>query len=410
MTNGSLVDWIRTHGHSVAALDLDAPLDDLAPVAEIVGSARVVGLGESSHHVREFYQVRHRMLRFLVERCGFTVFAVEAPFTGSELLDDWLGGAPRGDRGGRRRDSLEPRRSAGVARRPPLVADLQPAARVRYTGVDLPGSLGSPLPALEAIAAYVESCDPDAMPTLARARELVGRFHDPAPMKVLFGYPLVDQAERDALTAALAELVARLQRLAHRRVPPSPRSVAAGPAESRTNWRLKKAPEPFGSGELFPAGYHLAAELGDGYRAIGVTSRGGRTGAACGDLTGAEGFPFQEAPLPPPEATAIESAFPIPRRGRSPTCARRPLPPAGRSTPGCGWRTTSASNPPSAASTPLPASPRPTARSTPARLERYCRHCSAGDTPGSGLPIRARGMKKHTCPIAMARVASALSS
>lgn len=94
MTNGSLVDWIRTHGHSVAALDLDAPLDDLAPLAEIVGSARVVGLGESSHHVREFYQVRHRMLRFLVERCGFTVFAVEAPFTGSELLDDWLGGAP----------------------------------------------------------------------------------------------------------------------------------------------------------------------------------------------------------------------------------------------------------------------------------------------------------------------------
>lgn len=92
MTDGGLAGWIRTHGHSGAALDLEAPLDDLAPLAEIVGSARVVGLGESSHHVREFYQMRHRMLRFLVERCGFTVFAAEAPFTEGGLLDDWLGG------------------------------------------------------------------------------------------------------------------------------------------------------------------------------------------------------------------------------------------------------------------------------------------------------------------------------
>ncbi|APU13430.1 hypothetical protein UA75_06790 [Actinoalloteichus sp. GBA129-24] len=52
----SLADWIRTHGHSVSTLDLDAPLEDLGPLAEIVGSARVVGLGESSHHVEEFYQ------------------------------------------------------------------------------------------------------------------------------------------------------------------------------------------------------------------------------------------------------------------------------------------------------------------------------------------------------------------
>jgi erythromycin esterase len=76
------------------------------------------------------------------------------------------------------------------------------------------------------------------------------------------------------------------------------------------NWHLKKAPEPFGSGELFPAGYHLAAELGADYRAIGVTSRGGRTAVANGDLTGSTGFPFQEASLPPLKDAAIESAFP----------------------------------------------------------------------------------------------------
>lgn len=363
MTDQGLADWIRGNGHPVTALGLEAPLNDLAPLAEIAGSARVVGLGESSHHVREFYQVRHRMLRFLVERCGFTVFAVEAPFTEGVPLDDWLRGGP---------GEVEDVAAAAIALSLGDVPELHDVlrrlraynrkaggARVRYAGVDLPGSLGSPLPALDAVTAYVETCDPDALPTLARARELVGRFHDPVPMKVLFGYPAVDQAERDALTAALAELTARMQRLAHRQrargraaehaaaahhlrgawlLDQVHRAMSGEGIEAAStfrdvylaesvlhlldedpgarivlaahNWHLKKAPEPSGSGELFPAGYHLAAELGADYRAIGVTSRGGRTAVASGDFTGSGDFPFQEAALPPLEDTAIESAFP----------------------------------------------------------------------------------------------------
>nr|AKR54059.1 esterase [Nocardiopsis sp. CMB-M0232] len=231
--------------------------------------------------------------------------------------------------------------------------------RVRYTGADLPGSLGSPLPALEAIAAHLDACDPEALPALERARELVGRLHDPAPMKALLGYPSADQAERDALTAALGELSARIQRSAraqraagreaghavaahhlrgawlldhlHRSFTDEGIEAAStyrdlylaetvlhlleqDPAARVVlvahNWHVKKAPEPFGSGELFPAGHHLAAELGTDYRAIGLTSRTGRTAVASGDLTGVDGFPFQEAPLPPLEEAAIESAFP----------------------------------------------------------------------------------------------------
>ncbi|MBN6040388.1 erythromycin esterase family protein [Amycolatopsis sp. 195334CR] len=351
-----LADWIHTNGHAVEAFDLDAPLDDLAPLVEIVGSARVVGLGESSHHVREFYQVRHRILRFLVERCGFTVFAVEAPFTGGHLLDEWLDGGA---------GAVEDVTAEAIALRLGDVPELHDALRwlrarrgggapIRYAGVDLPGSLGSPLPALDAIAAYVEAGDPAALPILERARDLVGRFHDPEPMKVVFGYPSVDQAERDALTAALAELAARMQRLAHRGTGEHAvathhlrgawlldqlhRAMATEGIEVAStfrdlylaetvlhllardpgarivlaahNWHLKKAPEPFGNGELFPAGYHLAAELGDDYRAIGVSTRGGRTAVASGDFTDTSAFPFREAPLPPLEDTAVEAAFP----------------------------------------------------------------------------------------------------
>ncbi len=54
----------------------DAP--DLRRIAEIIGPARLVGLGESTHGTREFFQVKHRILEYLVTRKGFSVFAIEA--------------------------------------------------------------------------------------------------------------------------------------------------------------------------------------------------------------------------------------------------------------------------------------------------------------------------------------------
>ena len=65
---------------------------ELEPLADLVGSARVVALGESAHYVREFYQLRHRLTRFLVERCGFTVIALEAPVTEAAVLQRWIDG------------------------------------------------------------------------------------------------------------------------------------------------------------------------------------------------------------------------------------------------------------------------------------------------------------------------------
>ena len=40
--------------------------------------ARLVALGEATHGTREFFQLKHRMLEFLVSELGFTVFGIEA--------------------------------------------------------------------------------------------------------------------------------------------------------------------------------------------------------------------------------------------------------------------------------------------------------------------------------------------
>jgi protein-L-isoaspartate(D-aspartate) O-methyltransferase len=65
--------------------DIDtAPFDRLL---ERIGDARVVCLGEASHGTSEFYEMRARITRALIERKGFTVVALEADWPEAQRLD-----------------------------------------------------------------------------------------------------------------------------------------------------------------------------------------------------------------------------------------------------------------------------------------------------------------------------------
>ena len=52
--------------------------EDMQPLKKVIGEARLVALGEATHGTREFFQLKHRMLEFLVSEMGFTVFGIEA--------------------------------------------------------------------------------------------------------------------------------------------------------------------------------------------------------------------------------------------------------------------------------------------------------------------------------------------
>src|SRR5262247_2789166 len=62
----------------LSTTDPTASIDDLEPLRQMVGAAHVVGLGEGTHGTREFFLMKHRILKFLVTRMGFTHFAIEA--------------------------------------------------------------------------------------------------------------------------------------------------------------------------------------------------------------------------------------------------------------------------------------------------------------------------------------------
>ena len=67
---------------------------ELVPFARIVAGARIVGLGESTHGTHEFFQLKHRLVEYLVRRHGFDVFAIEGNQLATERLNAWVLGGP----------------------------------------------------------------------------------------------------------------------------------------------------------------------------------------------------------------------------------------------------------------------------------------------------------------------------
>src|SRR5260370_7138560 len=76
--NPPTLSWIKHQALPLQTTDPRAPLDDLQPLQPIVGSASIVGLGEATHGSHEFFTMKQRLLEFLVEKMGFTMFAMEA--------------------------------------------------------------------------------------------------------------------------------------------------------------------------------------------------------------------------------------------------------------------------------------------------------------------------------------------
>ncbi|MEU6975801.1 erythromycin esterase family protein [Streptomyces sp. NPDC046371] len=66
------------------------PLTDTRTLERIVGNAKVVGVGEATHSSGEFFRVKHRIFEQLVERQGFTTFALEANWSTGLLVDDYV--------------------------------------------------------------------------------------------------------------------------------------------------------------------------------------------------------------------------------------------------------------------------------------------------------------------------------
>ncbi|WP_328607254.1 erythromycin esterase family protein [Amycolatopsis sp. NBC_00345] len=338
--------------------------NDVTPIADLIGDARVVAIGENNHHIREFGELRNQLLRHLVTERGFTVLGFESGFAEGQLVDGWLRGGP-GDVADIARDGF----TFSLGDSPEMhemLTWLRGHGGVRYAGLDVPSSGGSPVPALLAVRRYLEEIDPDVLP-LVEAGLTASKPYASVSSAVAPGrYAAMAAPARDAATAALTVLVSHLRSLApvyRQRGDGDPHAQAiaehhaagalridtylrelavmmsgAAPelvSSSRDtymastvqllrrlhgegekiivmvhNGHLQRVPfAPMPSMRFPSAGTHLAAELGDDYFALGVTAGVGTTTGLTPDDSKRLGFRVHEDELPPPAEGSVEAAL-----------------------------------------------------------------------------------------------------
>lgn len=356
-------DWLAGHATPLAHLDPAAPLDDLEPLRDILDGVRVVAVGEHSHFIDEFAALRGRILRFLVERCGFTVLAFEYGFCEALPLDAWTRGTGADDGLSELLATAVPIGLQEPARY--LRGHNRTAARqVRFAGIDIPAAGGSLLPALAPLADYLGRVDPETLPAIRHATTIAASFAGDSAAVAAPAWARLTTGEQDNLTALLARLLIRFRSLkplylsrADRdaydtalrcleaachgdytframaalftgdgltadtsardlfmaesllwhldRLAPTDRVVLMA-----HNAHIQKTPIAF-DGRLtgLPMGQHLHEALGDSYYALGLTSITGHTADMRRDESAPFGFTLHDTPLEPPAPGSIEAAF-----------------------------------------------------------------------------------------------------
>jgi len=85
-----LLSWLRRQAIQLTTVEAGNGSADLQPLKSVIGGARIVALGEATHGTREFFQLKHRLLEFLVTELGFTTFAIEANWPESLAVNDYV--------------------------------------------------------------------------------------------------------------------------------------------------------------------------------------------------------------------------------------------------------------------------------------------------------------------------------
>ena len=88
--NNAEIQWLKANAIPFNTTEPNSSFEDLMPLKKIIGDARIVALGEATHGTHEFFQMKHRMLEFLVEEMGFDTFAMETAWPEANLINDYV--------------------------------------------------------------------------------------------------------------------------------------------------------------------------------------------------------------------------------------------------------------------------------------------------------------------------------
>ena len=195
----AVLPWLNRHAIPLKSAMPGGGFYDMEAIRHIVGRAHLVALGEATHGTREFFQLKHRVLEFLVSQMGFNIFAIEASFPDALVVNQYLltgEGDPAQALSGlgfwtwNTQELLEM-----IQWMRAWNADPHHDRKVRFYGFDMQ----SPLASVRLIRSYVKAHDDQAMLSLL---DKISRLK--------FGPAAMSPEQKRAAEPLLDELAARL--------------------------------------------------------------------------------------------------------------------------------------------------------------------------------------------------------
>ncbi len=210
-----IANWLNSNLHP-----LESPATaSLDPLKEMLGNARIVGLGESLHSASEPMTFRNQLLRFLVVELDFSALVIESGLVESKALNDYvlhgIGDLDTAVAQGISHGFDQFQQNVELIRwlRQYNSAQSDAANKVQIFGMDTsgsPGNLGAtrnPDTALAYTLQYLSEADPIA------GAEFEQRIAEYLPAVAgTNGYGTLPIAERNALTAAIEDMISLISR------------------------------------------------------------------------------------------------------------------------------------------------------------------------------------------------------
>lgn len=84
------IAWLRDNIIKFNTAELVEDDTDIEKLKSLVRDAKIVSLGEGTHGTSEFFKMKHRIVKFLAEKMGFTVFAIEANMPEARQVNDYI--------------------------------------------------------------------------------------------------------------------------------------------------------------------------------------------------------------------------------------------------------------------------------------------------------------------------------
>lgn len=207
--NDALTSWLRQSAIPLSSVTAGSGFADLEPLRDELRNVRIVGLGEATHGTREFFQLKHRLVEFLVRELGFTVLALEIQYHKCLPVNAYvLGDATSDDPAALLRENLP-----GIYQTEEVLALVEwmraynqtvpDERKVRFAGFDVQ----LPHRAADAVRSFVRRVAPDELP---RVEALMAETAPPDFRRFWLAYGERTAARKARLRKRLLELLGSL--------------------------------------------------------------------------------------------------------------------------------------------------------------------------------------------------------